>query len=135
MKCPICGTRLTIEQSLDHGYNNGDDEGMWLDVAGYCENCGKGFVWCFLVFKSGKMCIIVKTHFWYFWIVQRRQCFERAVRAGNQSAKDLRHHFAPGRGQDDFDGKASSLWRSYPSGGLDQVPQDAAPCGVGLDGD
>lgn len=45
MKCPICGTRLTIEQDLDHGYNSGDDEGLWLDVAGYCENCGKGFVW------------------------------------------------------------------------------------------
>lgn len=46
MKCPICGTQLTIEQSLDHGYyESGNDERMWLDVAGYCENCRKGFVW------------------------------------------------------------------------------------------
>lgn len=45
MKCPVCKTRLTIIQDLDHGYNNGDSEGLWQDVAGVCEECGRKYIW------------------------------------------------------------------------------------------
>ena len=45
MKCPICNIHLTIKQTLDHGYNCGDSEGLWQDVAGECEKCKRKYIW------------------------------------------------------------------------------------------
>ncbi len=45
MKCPDCNTKLTPNETFDFDWETGKEEKIIVNVAGFCPNCGRKFLW------------------------------------------------------------------------------------------